>query len=134
MESWIEFGRGPLFRIAFSLMLLGLLRAVALTAIGIAEAYRQSPDKIVNWREVRKQTFAWLFPVNAALARTACLQHVLFLISCRVTYGPRISICACPVMEALSRVCMVHNSAVFGKLPYRTRCCNRHGFVSQPCS
>ena len=63
MEAWIEFGRGPLFRIAFSLMLLGLLRSVALTAIGIAEAYRQSPDKIVNWREVRKQTFAWLFPV-----------------------------------------------------------------------
>ena len=25
VETWIEFGRGPLFRIAFSLMLLGLL-------------------------------------------------------------------------------------------------------------
>src|ERR1035437_6133692 len=62
MESWIEFGRGPLFRIAFSLMLLGLLRAFALTLVGIAEAYRRSPDKIVNWREVRKQTLAWLFP------------------------------------------------------------------------
>ncbi len=64
VESWIEFGRGPLFRIAFSLMLLGLLRSVVLTAIGIAEAYRQSPDKIVNWREVRRQTLAWLFPVT----------------------------------------------------------------------
>ena len=46
METWIEFGRGPLFRIAFSLMLLGLLRSVVLTAIGIVEAYRRSPDKI----------------------------------------------------------------------------------------
>jgi nitrate reductase gamma subunit len=62
MESWIEFGRGPLFRIAFALMLLGLLRAVTLTLIGIVEAYRRSPDKIVNWREVRGQTLAWLFP------------------------------------------------------------------------
>jgi nitrate reductase gamma subunit len=64
MESWIEFGRGPLFRITFSLMLLGLLRAVALTIFGMAEAYRRSPDKIINWREVRRQTFAWLFPVK----------------------------------------------------------------------
>ncbi|MGA2963426.1 MAG: hypothetical protein ABSD96_17240, partial [Candidatus Korobacteraceae bacterium] len=64
MEAWIEFGRGPLFRIAFSLMLLGLLRSIVLTAIGIAEAYRQSPDKIVSWREVRRQTIAWLFPVT----------------------------------------------------------------------
>jgi nitrate reductase gamma subunit len=63
VEAWIEFGRGPLFRIAFSLMLLGLLRSVVLTAIGIEEAYRQSPDKIVNWYEVRRQTIAWLFPV-----------------------------------------------------------------------
>jgi nitrate reductase gamma subunit len=62
MESWIEFGRGPLFRIAFALMLLRLLRAVTLTLIGIVEAYRRSPDKIVNWREVRGQTLAWLFP------------------------------------------------------------------------
>jgi nitrate reductase gamma subunit len=45
-------------------MLLGLLRSVILTVIGIVEAYRKSPDKIVNWREVRSQTFAWLFPVT----------------------------------------------------------------------
>jgi nitrate reductase gamma subunit len=64
VEAWIEFGRGPLFRIAFCLMALGLLRSLVLTAIEIAEAYRRSPDKIVNWREVRRQTFAWLFPVT----------------------------------------------------------------------
>jgi len=64
VEAWIEFGRGPLFRIAFALMACGLLRSVALTAIGVVEAYRRSPDKIVNWREVRRQTFAWLFPVT----------------------------------------------------------------------
>lgn len=62
MESWIEFGRGPLFRIAFTLMVLGLLRAVTLTVVGIVEAYWRSPDKVVNWREVRGQTLAWMFP------------------------------------------------------------------------
>ncbi len=64
MESWIEFGRGPLFRIAFSLMLLGLARIFALTVLGLVEAYGRSSDKIVNWRDVRKQTIAWLFPLN----------------------------------------------------------------------
>jgi nitrate reductase gamma subunit len=60
----MQFGRGPLFRLAFSLMLLGLLRSVALTIMGVAEAYRRSPDKIVNWRAVRRQTFGWLVPLD----------------------------------------------------------------------
>ncbi len=64
MESWIEFGRGPLFRIAFALMLLGLARVFALTILGLIEAYGRSPDKIINWREVRKQALGWLFPVH----------------------------------------------------------------------
>ncbi len=64
MQPWIHFGRGPLFRIAFSLMLLGLFRTFILTIIGVVEAYRRNPDKIVNWREVRRQTIAWLFPIN----------------------------------------------------------------------
>lgn len=64
MESWIAFGRGPLFRLAFSVMLLGLLRIVVLTAIAVAEAYRRNEDRIVNWREVARQTVGWLFPVG----------------------------------------------------------------------
>ena len=64
METWIQFGRGPLFRLAFALMLLGLLRSVVLTIVGVVEAYRRNPDKIVNWRAVRRQTFGWLVPIN----------------------------------------------------------------------
>ncbi len=64
MEAWIEFGRGPLFRLCFSLMVLGLLRIVALTAIGIAESYRRSPDKIIPWKGIAKQTLAWLAPLG----------------------------------------------------------------------
>jgi len=64
LESWIEFGRGPLFRLAFTLMLLGLSRVFLLTIVGIAEAYRRNSDRIVPWREIAKQTLAWLFPVR----------------------------------------------------------------------
>ena len=135
MEAWIEFGRGPLFRIAFSLMLLGLLRAVALTAIGIAEAYRRSPDKIVNWREVRRQTFAWLFPVNATLARSGqstARYHFLF----------HVGILLVPPF-LFAHVLLWKRSAGFAwfAIPqalanYLTVLvnCSRHGFVSRPCA
>ena len=64
METWIQFGRGPLFRLAFALLLLGLLRLVVLTLVNLAEAYRRSSDRIVNWREVRRQTLGWLIPIG----------------------------------------------------------------------
>ena len=64
METWIWLGRGPLFHIAFALMLLGLLRLLLLTLVELAEAYRRSSDRIVNWRELRRQTLGWLFPIG----------------------------------------------------------------------
>jgi nitrate reductase gamma subunit len=64
VEAWIEFGRGPLFRLCFALMILGLLRILALTVIGIAESYRRNPDKIVPWKGIVKQTLGWLLPVR----------------------------------------------------------------------
>jgi len=64
VEAWIDFGRGPLFRLAFSLMVLGLLRVFVLTLIGVVESYRRNVDKIVPWKEMRKQTLAWLFPIG----------------------------------------------------------------------
>jgi len=63
VESWVQFGRGPLFAIAFSLMLLGIFRILLLTAIGVVEAYRRSWDRIINWKDVRLQTASWLFPI-----------------------------------------------------------------------
>jgi nitrate reductase gamma subunit len=63
VESWVQFGRGPLFALAFSLMLLGIGRILVLTAIGVAEAYGRSWDRIVNWKDVLVQTVNWLFPV-----------------------------------------------------------------------
>jgi nitrate reductase gamma subunit len=62
VEAWIEFGRGPLFRLTFSLLVLGLLRLLALSLIGIAEAYRRSSDRIVPWRDVIRQMLGWLLP------------------------------------------------------------------------
>jgi len=64
VETWIEFGRGPLFRLAFALMILGLLRIFLLTLAGLAQAYRRNMDRIVPWGAVARQTVAWLLPVR----------------------------------------------------------------------
>ncbi|NQU04886.1 MAG: hypothetical protein HQ568_02245 [Calditrichaeota bacterium] len=63
MEAWLEFGRGPLFRISFTLMVLGLLRIIILQIVGMIEAYNRSSDKIVPWGDLWKKTFFWLIPI-----------------------------------------------------------------------
>lgn len=64
MEAWLDFGRGTLFRLAFALMALGLLRIFILTIVGVVESYRRNPDKILPWKEIGKQTLGWLAPVR----------------------------------------------------------------------
>ena len=79
MEAWINFGRGTLFRLAFFLMALGLLRIVLLTIVGIAGAYRRSPDKIVAWGEIARQTLAWLVPVGRLWRKRPIYSATSFL-------------------------------------------------------
>lgn len=64
MNAWTDFARGPLFRLCFALMLLGLLRIFINTLLGVREAYQKNPDKIVSWKEIRRQTLGWLFPLG----------------------------------------------------------------------
>jgi nitrate reductase gamma subunit len=64
VTAWTEFARGPLFRLCFALMALGLLRIVINTLLGIREAYQRNPDKIVAWKEIVSQTIGWLFPLG----------------------------------------------------------------------
>ena len=79
MQAWIEFGRGPLFRLCFALMLLGLARIVVLTIIGMVEAYRRNEDRIVNWKELINKTFAWLFPITRLLRKRPVYSLISFL-------------------------------------------------------
>jgi nitrate reductase gamma subunit len=71
VEAWIDFGRGALFRLAFALMVLGLLRIFLLSILGIVEAYRRNSDKIVPWRDIAKRTATWLVPIALWRKRTA---------------------------------------------------------------
>ena len=79
MDAWIEFGRGPLFRFCFSLMVLGLARIVILTIIGMVEALKRNDDKILNWKELIGKTISWLFPITRLLRKRPAYSLVSLL-------------------------------------------------------
>ena len=79
MEAWINFGRGPLFRLCFALMVLGLLRIFLLTIVGMVAAYRRNPDKIVPWKELVSKTFLWLFPFGKLWSKRPVYSTISFL-------------------------------------------------------
>ncbi|MDP8208180.1 MAG: hypothetical protein P9L92_16055 [Candidatus Electryonea clarkiae] len=64
MENWIEFGRGPLFRLCFALMILGLIRTFAFSLFGLIGAYHRAGEKVVPWGDLIKKTFSWLIPIG----------------------------------------------------------------------
>lgn len=64
MEGWLEFGRGPLFRLCFVLMVLGLLRTFLFSLLGMIRARRRAGDRAIPWWNLTKSTIGWLFPVG----------------------------------------------------------------------
>lgn len=64
MDTFLDFARGPLFRLTFALMVLGLLRILILEIAGMIGAYRRAGDKNLPWRLIISRTFEWLVPVK----------------------------------------------------------------------
>ena len=62
MDAWIDFARGPLFRIALTVCLLGLAYRVGNTLWQIVRAHRQSGDKQLDRWTVLKATIKGLLP------------------------------------------------------------------------
>ncbi|HUT54774.1 MAG TPA: hypothetical protein VM658_15390 [bacterium] len=64
MEAWLMFLRGPLFRFALVVAVLGLMRELALGLWGAAAAYRQANDKNLPWKQMAAAAADWMFPVR----------------------------------------------------------------------
>ena len=60
----LEFGRGPLFRFCFAVMVLNLLRIFVLSAYGAFEALNRAGDNKIAWKPLLMQTVSWLVPVT----------------------------------------------------------------------
>ena len=64
MEQWLEWARGPLFRFAVAVMLLGLFRLVILNVIGLISLTLRARDRRIPVKTVVRDTVKWLFPFN----------------------------------------------------------------------
>lgn len=64
MEFWLELGKGPLFRLSFILMILGLLRNLLLSLFGMVHAYSRAGDKEFSISMHLKKTIVWLIPLG----------------------------------------------------------------------
>lgn len=85
MEALLDWARGPVFLFAFSFMLLGLIRHVALTLWEVAVVIRRAGDKTIPYRTVFRATLEWLVPVRKVQSRllfslTSVLFHVAVII------------------------------------------------------
>jgi nitrate reductase gamma subunit len=64
MDTWIALARGPLFRIALAVCLLGLAYHLGNTVAHIVRAHRRAADKNLPTGDILAATLRWLVPVR----------------------------------------------------------------------
>jgi nitrate reductase gamma subunit len=64
MEGWLVWARGPGFRFALLLMLLGLLRQLLLTVLALRGAVLRAADRNIPYRKVFLETLGWMVPLG----------------------------------------------------------------------
>jgi nitrate reductase gamma subunit len=64
MDTLIDFAKGPLFRLSFALLVLGLIRILYLDISGAYKAYKKTDDRKMPWKLIISRTWEWLFPLK----------------------------------------------------------------------
>ena len=64
MTQLLEFAKGPLFRLCFAIMVLGLARILFLDIWSAYKAYKKTDDKRMPWKLIFSRTWEWIFPVK----------------------------------------------------------------------
>jgi nitrate reductase gamma subunit len=85
MEAWLEWARGPAFVFAFSFMVLGLIRHVALTIAAAVKHMRRAGDKTLAYSKLARATLEWMVPVRKIrnevfYSITSVVFHIAILI------------------------------------------------------
>jgi len=82
VSDWLEWARGPAFRLCFALMMLGVLRLAVLNAANIASMVARTRNKDIPWGTVVRETAAWLLPYRKARREAAfTVASILFHVS-----------------------------------------------------
>jgi nitrate reductase gamma subunit len=86
VDKWLEFARGPLFKLSFLFMVLGLMRHLVLTIYSIYRGIKKAGDKNLNYNQLFIDTLNWLIPLKNIKERfffslTSVIFHIGFLIT-----------------------------------------------------
>jgi len=86
LETWIDLARGPLFRAALTVAVVGLLRHVVVTMRDVRAMFRRAADRQIPYRQLLGITAHWLFPVERVRQRLAySVTSVTFHVAILVT-------------------------------------------------
>lgn len=69
MDSWIELARGPLFRVALAILVLGLAYRFVVALAQVVNVWRNAGDRQVRTKAVARATLGWIFPRRLLRAR-----------------------------------------------------------------
>ena len=89
MDEWLEWARGPVFRMCFLIMVLGLARVVFLSTLNVVSIIRASRKnrRQVPWGEIIGATLKWIIPFKkgveqrAIFSITSMLFHVCIIVA-----------------------------------------------------
>lgn len=65
MDAFLEFAKGPLFRLSFAIMGLGIIRLIVLAVLNGMDAKTKGADKKIPTQYVKTLTFGYLLPIRA---------------------------------------------------------------------
>lgn len=69
LDTWIEIARGPLFRLALAVLILGVAYRVGVVLAQIVAVWRRAGDRRLPGRAVAAATLGWVLPRRLLRAR-----------------------------------------------------------------
>ncbi|MBN2326620.1 MAG: hypothetical protein JXR73_05650 [Candidatus Omnitrophica bacterium] len=88
MPDLYELARGPLFRLSFLIMALGLLRLFLLSLFGIVQMVRRARDKNNSYGKILLTTASWMLPVHRLHRHIPLISFSSFLFHAGVIVVP----------------------------------------------
>ncbi|RMG92768.1 MAG: hypothetical protein D6706_16210 [Chloroflexi bacterium] len=85
--TWLEIARGPLFRFALVVVVVGLARLVFLAVWGMVAALRHAGDRNLPYAQVFKDTLVWLFPIHRLHHARPAYSYASFIFHVGIILG-----------------------------------------------
>ncbi len=84
---WLEIAKGPIFRFALAILVLGLARLVILSVWGMIVAIRRAGDRNLPYAQVIKETLSWLFPIRRLHRARPVYSYASFMFHIGIIFG-----------------------------------------------